>query len=311
MQGTIAKTHTGEQDRTRKRRRDKLSNSDDSTTQTVSDLDTNKSCRRSRSQKLPVPSSSNHRLVNKFLKNAQKGNLKQVQELLSDNSIDINACDRFSWTALMCASRDGQIHIVEYLLGKGALWRGHKDLQGRTALDLAKLAGHFDVVELLTSFSGQTKSKHNKIRKEACPSKNYKTKFWCSICEQEFTDGKKIHEGSTVHLFNIQRKPQRTFYYIPEGNVGYQLMLKSGWNEDQGWWQFIFAISSFQTKRALVWQIYIVILPKLKSYAAFTLGAGALVLGHRHIIALHSVTGTPRLCSQLVPNNWYLSTGTK
>lgn len=231
VQGTVSsKTYSKDKDKPRKRGSDKLNNSDNSST--VDDLDTKKSCLRSR--KLRVPSSSKNRLVNEFLKNAQEGNLRQVQELLSDNSIDhINVCDQFSWTALMCASHDGQIHIVKYLLEKGALWKRHKDLQGRTALDLAKLAGHYDVVELLTSYSGQTKSKHDKIQKEACPSK--KTKFWCSICEQEFTDGKKVHEGSTVHLFNIQRKPQRTFYYIPEGNVGYQMMLKSGWNEDQGW----------------------------------------------------------------------------
>lgn len=227
-------TYTGEQDKSKRKRSDKLNIFDNSSTQTVGDLNTKKPCLRSRSQKLTLPSSSNHRLVNKFLKNAQEGDLRQVQELLSDYSIDINVCDQYSWTALMCASHDGQIHIVKYLLEKGALWRRHKDLQGRTALDLAKLAGHFNVVDLLTSFSSHTKSKHNKSRKE-CPSKNNTTKFWCSICEQEFTDGKKIHEGSTVHLFNIQRKPQRTFYYIPEGNVGYQMMLKSGWNEEQGW----------------------------------------------------------------------------
>ena len=232
MQRTVAlNTHTGEQDKSKKKRSDKLNTFDNSSTQTVGDLNTKKPCLRSRSQKLPLASSSNHRLVNKFLKYAREGNLRQVQELLWDYSIDINVCDQYSWTALMCASHDGQIHIVKYLLEKGALWRRHT--QGRTALDLAKLAGHIDVVELLTSFSGHTKSKHNKSCKE-CPSKNITTKVWCSICEQEFTDGKKVHEGSTVHLFNIQRRPQRTFYYIPEGNVGYQMMLKSGWNEDQG-----------------------------------------------------------------------------
>ena len=226
MQRAVAlKVHTGEQDKSRKGRSDKQNTSDNSSTQTVG----------SRSQKRSLTSSSNHRLVNKFLQNAQEGNLRQVQELLSDYSIDINVCDQYSWTAVMCASHDGQIHVVKYLLEKGACWTHYKDLQGRTALDLAKLAGHFDVVELLTSFRRQTKSKQNKICKESCSSKNNKTKFWCSICEQEFTDGKKIHEGSTVHLFNIQRKPRRTFYYIPEGNVGYQMMLKSGWNEDQGW----------------------------------------------------------------------------
>jgi len=179
-----------------------------------------------------VPCSSYHRLANQFLKNAQEGRLRQVQELLSSRGIDINVCDQFSWTALMCASHSGQVHVVKYLLKKGAVWRNHKDSQGRTALELARLAKHFDVVELLTSYNVCNKTK----RKKASVEESFieKTKFWCSVCEQEFTDGKKVHEGSTVHLFNTQRKPQRTFYYIPEGNVGYQMMLKSGWNEDQG-----------------------------------------------------------------------------
>ena len=236
VQGNDAsRTHVKEQDKSRKRGSDKLKKSTSSSSSRSGDQDDiemKKSCLRSRSRKLRVPSSSNHRLVNEFLKHAQEGNVRQVQELLSDNSVDINACDQFSWTALMCASHGGQIHIVKFLLEKGALWRCLKDLQGRTALDLAKLSGHFDIVELLASYSSQTKSKDNNFRREASSSK--KTKFWCSICEQEFTDDKKRHEGSTVHLFNIQRKPQRTFYYIPEGNVGYQMMLKSGWNEDQG-----------------------------------------------------------------------------
>lgn len=227
-----SKTHIKEQDKSRKRGSDKLKKSNSSSSVDEDDVEMKKSCLRSRSRKLRLPSSSNHRLENEFLKHAQEGNLRQVQELLSDNSVDINACDQFSWTALMCASHGGQIHIVKYLLEKGALWKYHKDLQGRTAMDLAKLSGRYDILKLLASHSSQTKSKHDKICREASSSK--KTIFWCSICEQEFTDDKKRHEGSTVHLFNIQQKPQRTFYYIPEGNVGYQMMLKSGWNEDQG-----------------------------------------------------------------------------
>ena len=189
-----------------------------------------KSCPRS--QRKHIPTSSYQRVVNQFLKNAQEGRLRQLQDLLSKHSIDINACDQFSWTALMCASHNGQFRVVKYLLEKGALWRNHKDSQGRTALDLARLAKNFDVVDLLVSYKGDIKSKRKKTsKKESCTEK---AKFWCSICEQEFTDDKKVHQGSTVHLFNTQRKPQRTFYYIPEGNIGYQMMLKSGWNEDQG-----------------------------------------------------------------------------
>ena len=197
-------------------------------------VDSKRCCSRTRVPRQNVPSSSYHRLVNQFLKNAQEGRLRQVQELLSDQSIDINVCDQFLWTALMCASHSGQSHIVKYLLEKGAMWKGHKDSQGRTALDLARLAKHFDIVELLTSHNGRIKTKHKKTHLSHQEPSMAKTKFWCSVCEQEFTDGKKVHQGSTVHLFNRQRKPRRTFYYIPEGNIGYQMMLKSGWNEDKG-----------------------------------------------------------------------------
>lgn len=190
-----------------------------------------KSLRRSQ-RELESCTPSHQRLVNQFLQNAQEGRLRQVEDLLSKHCIDINVCDQFSWTALMCASHSGQFCVVKYLLDKGAEWRNHKDSQGRTALDLARLANNFNVVDLLLSINDGAKTKHKKMsKKESCTKK---AKFWCSICEQEFTDSRKVHHGSTVHLFNTQRKPQKTFYYIPDGNVGYQMMLKSGWNEEKG-----------------------------------------------------------------------------
>ena len=201
---------------------------------TEKDLKSKKNSGHSRSIPTKFRSTSDHRLVNDFLKNAQEGNLRRVQELLSNDSLDINVCDQFSWTGLMCASHNGQIHIVKYLLESGALWRSYEDSQGRTAFDLAKIAGHHDIAELLRSYSGHRKCQRIKSSYEEHSAITAQTKFWCSVCEQEFTDLKGTHEGSTVHLFNIQRKPQKTFYYIPEGNVGYQLMLKSGWNEDRG-----------------------------------------------------------------------------
>ena len=202
-------------------------------------------CSRSRISSKCVSSYSNHRIVNQFLQYAQEGRLRQVKDMLSSHSIDIDVCDQFSWTALMCASHSGQVHVVKYLLEKGADWRLHKDLQGRTALDLAIVANHFDIVELLRSYNGCIKSKQWKADLRENKHSTEKTKFWCSVCEQEFTDDEKVHKGSTVHLFNIQRKPQKTFYYIPEGNVGYQMMLKSGWNDDKGLFftnYFLFAV---------------------------------------------------------------------
>lgn len=181
---------------------------------------------------LPVVSSSNQRSVHQFLKSAQDGKLRPMQELLSKHNLDIDVCDQFSWTALMCASHSGQLNVVEFLLEKGATWKTCKDSNGNTALDLARLANNFDVVDLLLRYEGNVQPKKMRTMKnETCPKR---VKSWCSICEKQFSDSKKVHQGSTMHLFNTQRKPQRTFYYIPEENVGYQMMLKSGWNEDQG-----------------------------------------------------------------------------
>ena len=181
---------------------------------------------------LPVVSSSNQRSVHQFLKSAQDGKLRPMQELLSKHNLDIDVCDQFSWTALMCASHSGQLNVVEFLLEKGATWKTCKDSNGNTALDLARLANNFDVVDLLLRYEGNVQPKKMRTMKhETCPKR---VKSWCSICEEQFSDSKKVHQGSTMHLFNTQRKPQRTFYYIPEENVGYQMMLKSGWNEDQG-----------------------------------------------------------------------------
>lgn len=181
---------------------------------------------------IPSGSSSNQRVVHQFLKSAQEGKLRPIQELLTKHSLDINVCDQFSWTALMCASHSGQLNVVEFLLEKGATWKNCKDSNGNTALDLARLAKNFDVVDLLLRYDGSVQTKKTRTMKNETVPKRVKS--WCSICEEQFSDSKKVHQGSTMHLFNTQRKPQRTFYYIPEENFGYQMMLKSGWNEDQG-----------------------------------------------------------------------------
>lgn len=176
------------------------------------------------------------RLVNAFLRNAQNGNLKEIKKVVYENELDINVTDQFSWSGLMCAAQGGHIHVVRFLLKQGAMWEDVRDAKGQNALDLAKLAGHEAIVLLLERQRGQGAGSAEHLQ-ASCLS--YKTeekqgKFWCSICQQEFTDNQKKHERSTVHLFNCQHEPKRTFYYIPEGNVGYQMMLKSGWKEEKG-----------------------------------------------------------------------------
>ena len=190
--------------------------------------------RKETKRKKETSSTTVSRSINEFLKNAQNGNLKRLKELVDEEELDVNATDSYSWTALMCAAQEGHIDVVKFLLNRGAVWKDKRDANGRSALELAQLSGHQDIVTLLRKQRGR----HNRLDTEGDYSNGntYREveKFWCTVCQQEFTDNQKTHACSTVHLFNCQHKPGRPFYYIPEGNVGYQMMLKSGWNEDEG-----------------------------------------------------------------------------
>ena len=58
---------------------------------------------------------------------------------------------------------------------------------------------------------------------------------YCEMCEC-FFENEKDHNGSVVHLLRqneVTRKPRRHFL-IPSGNTGFRLLVKNGWNEENG-----------------------------------------------------------------------------
>ncbi|XP_077980646.1 G patch domain and ankyrin repeat-containing protein 1-like [Glandiceps talaboti] len=166
---------------------------------------------------------TDERLINRFLRHAQCGDLNELVKC-HERGCDINGSDIYSWTALMCAAHSGQLEIVRYLLLNGA----RKELcnnQGQTAADLANIAGHTDIVEMLLF-----EKKPDRKRK-----RKTKSKFWCDICKIEFSEvDREEHKHSTVHLFNSNHKVLPTQYGIPESNVGFQMMVKGGWDRDHG-----------------------------------------------------------------------------
>ncbi|XP_022102392.1 G patch domain and ankyrin repeat-containing protein 1-like [Acanthaster planci] len=169
------------------------------------------------------------RNVNNFLRHAQEGDVQSLATLLEDGNVDMDVVDGFNWTALMCASYSGQSNAVEFLLEKGALWEHDRDKSGRTALDLAKMAGHIDIVRMLTDHLTP------EDQQEQPPETNEDKSFWCEVCKVEFRDSsKREHQSCTVHLFNCKHKPQSTHYYLPESNVGFKMMMKDGWDKEQG-----------------------------------------------------------------------------
>jgi len=169
------------------------------------------------------------RQENIFLQYSQNGNLDELKKLLRGNDdIDINTVDQYGWTGLMCAAFSGKIDVVRFLLDKEALWKDIVSSKGQTALDLAKLAKHDDVCELLENWESIKRESKRRV------ANAQSSVFWCSVCQQEFTEDVKKHQSSTVHQFNCQHKPKETYYGIADNNPGYKMMVKSGWNEEKG-----------------------------------------------------------------------------
>ena len=89
--------------------------------------------------------------VNEFNKSllqaAAKGDIAQVKSLLSKGA-DVNAKDKFGWTALHFATAQGSEEVARHLIA-GAADVNAKDRRGRTPLDLAQKAENKEMVDLL------------------------------------------------------------------------------------------------------------------------------------------------------------------
>lgn len=163
-----------------------------------------------------------------LLRLAQNGDNEGVKELLQVGT-DVNSMDRFGWTAAMSAAFEGHVDVLQTLVKAGA------DLtisnsQGHTAVSLASQKHHTSAVNFIESFQ--------RVGLIACKSKSREpqmTRFYCDVCKSEFTDtDQKTHTRSTVHIFNTGRKPKDDSFLIPPSNVGYRLMLKTGWDGSRG-----------------------------------------------------------------------------
>ncbi|KAM8954123.1 G patch domain and ankyrin repeat-containing protein 1 [Pelodytes ibericus] len=175
-----------------------------------------------------LPKQTDHRLGHQLLKCSQNGDLKGVKRLVEKESCDINFCDHYYWTGLMCAAYGGQKEVVRYLLKREAAWVGVCETQGKDALILAQESGHQDIVQLLQdSLRGRPQ--------ESAPREIPVEKKYCDSCKTHYEeDSVETHERSTVHLFNKRKKFPPTYYAIPENNVGFKMMLKEGWDQETG-----------------------------------------------------------------------------
>jgi len=95
------------------------------------------------------------REVDKELLLAAKSGDKERVRLLLENGANVNARDRYGWTALMWAVFKGYKEIVKLLLENGADVNV-RDFFGNTALKFASMKiGCEEIVELLKSYGAK------------------------------------------------------------------------------------------------------------------------------------------------------------
>ena len=166
----------------------------------------------------------------------QSGDVTTLEQALMEGS-DVNTTDNYNWSLLMSAAYAGHLPVVQLLLRHGAKWRDIRDHRGFDAVDLATMAGYNDIVEILSP-SPATESNNNarcvRKRRHSALDKNYQTSFYCEICGMEVEGNETEHNLSTVHQFNSQFHSADIPYSIPQSNKGFQLMIKRGWNPENG-----------------------------------------------------------------------------
>ena len=141
--------------------------------------------------------------------------------------VDINSTDEHGWTALMCAAVANKKRAVKILLHHDAdrLLRNKKNL---TAADLAQVRGNTAIVRVLSDFVHSEKQTSKPAPATTDP-------YHCDTCEIDVTDSTSTqHVTSTLHLFNSRAPVTEPSFGIPESNVGFQLMLKTGWDKNKG-----------------------------------------------------------------------------
>lgn len=163
-----------------------------------------------------------------MFKFAQEGDLESLSKGFSDTSEhDVNMRDGYGWSLLMCASCAGHASIVDYLLSNGALWKGVVDRCGLDAPKIAEKTGNIELAEYIRTYRTEEEEDTNQDSEIGhC--------YYCEMCQTDITETPSDHNVSTLHQFNCQHKPNLHSYSLPEGNKGFQMMLRKGWDPERG-----------------------------------------------------------------------------
>lgn len=176
-------------------------------------------------------------LEGRFLQAVQIGDLELVRRLHSSGAAGLECRDRYGWSPLMIAAAEGWTAVVDFLLRQGADVSAC-DRAGRTAEDISRHRGHVQVVEQLRSAS-QERCSIAPVKVQSISSRAEVEV--CDQCGELVAAGQRSqHLASLTHQLGAEEHarsdlaPIRPGFGISEANRGYQLLVKSGWNECSG-----------------------------------------------------------------------------
>lgn len=153
---------------------------------------------------------------------------------------NINCTDRFGWTALMVAACEGSFNTFKYLYWKNAD-TSVADKSGNTAMSLAKHKNHSNIVQFIereqkNTDTGSICISSSDDDEAEPPEKDSNDEFFCATCDCNVRENeRKKHITSTLHRFS-EKNPHKfaRHFGIPDSNVGFQMMLRQGWNRESG-----------------------------------------------------------------------------
>ena len=191
---------------------------------------------------------------NEFLKAAQDDNLKLIKSYLEDAQFDLSVCDEFKWNALMIAVASRKNTIVNYFINehfRNSKFREFlhaKDSSGNDAESLAVKFENKEALELIKKAKSLLDFKESNDQPEqveaSTSNKNDKEdvfEYFCKSCGELFKTSDQKHTEhltSIVHQLNESelnvdesKKKLINYHLRASTNKGYQMLLKSGWNE--------------------------------------------------------------------------------
>lgn len=173
--------------------------------------------------------------VNLLMKAVETADIKQVETILKGNEKSVDCKDQFGWTPLMTACCAGNESMVEFLL-KYKPDLSVRDKRGNSCQDLAHAKGHQNIINILKQYIEHLNTPEpSHLKHSSLESLDSRPEFYCTECKQSFNVSHKRHISSTVHNFHVASKRKMpTLYGIPESNKGFQILVKSGWNKEEG-----------------------------------------------------------------------------